>query len=237
MKLITYGKTDPGLVRARNEDALLVDDTHGVYAVADGLGGLPEGALASSLAIANLKLALAESNGEVPDFDRIFHEINHVVYMEGVKIGAQIGIGTTLTAVALRKSEGVIGHVGDCALFLLRDGVTEQLTLDHTMEEEIRATYGDGPTPDIPEHYAHTLTRCIGQPTGFKVDVVPLKVKPRDRIFLCSDGLTKVLTLREVHSLAQQAVKPADLVNAFINGANDRGGPDNITVVAIFVEE
>lgn len=237
MKYIAYGKTDPGMVRARNEDALLVDEARGIYAVADGLGGLPEGALASSLAIANLKLALLETNGKMPDFDGIFHRINQIVFEEGIKIGAEMGIGTTLTALALRDQNGLIGHVGDCALFLLREGQIKQLTLDHTMEEEILATIGNGPTPHIPEHYAHTLTRCIGQPTGFKVDVFSFTVQPRDRLFLCSDGVTKVLSLGEIQAVAKRAAKPSHLVDALITEANDRGGPDNITAIAIFAED
>lgn len=237
MKYSAYGKTDPGMVRPSNEDALLVDEDHGVFAVADGLGGLPNGELASSLAIENLKAAIQGSNGKIPDFDRIFQRINQIVCQEGIKIGAEMGIGTTLTALALRDKKGVIGHVGDCALFLLRDNQIKQLTSDHTMEEEILSTIGDGPAPHIPEHYAHTLTRCIGQPMGFRVDVFQTAVQPKDRLFLCSDGVTKVLSLGEIQTLAKRATKPAQLVEALIAEANERGGPDNITAIAIFAED
>lgn len=237
MKITAYGNTDKGKIREENEDMFLVDDDHRIYAVADGLGGLPEGSLASNIAINNLQQAVnaPEFSGKI-DFDKLFNDLNEKVHREGLRISEDIGIGTTLTVLAMNGKKAFIGHVGDCVAYLFRKGQLTKITEDHTMAEEMRARYKPEDVPYIPEYFSHTLTRCLGQQGT--IDTAVYKVAPQsgDRFLLCSDGITKTLENTELETEISHAGSPYNLVNSLIKAANDRGGPDNSTAIAIFLE-
>ena len=235
MHLLTYGQTDRGRQRSRNEDMFLVDDILRVYAVADGLGGLPRGALASNLAISALEEFLRKAGPGDLDYPAMFSVINRRVYDEGRQVSEEMGIGTTLTVVKVLEGELSIGHVGDCTLYLFRGDSWSQLTTDHTMEQELRSRLAPGENVYIPEYFTHTLTRCIGQGESVDPDLYRQPVLKGDRFLLCSDGVTKVVTPAELHSQIRSADHPEIFVEELIRIGNDRGGPDNITAIAIFV--
>ena len=231
-----YAQTDRGLQRERNEDAFLALPKQGFFAVADGLGGLPEGALASMVAVEQLQTCLAAPgrNGKI-DFEQLFNVINARVYEEGRKISADVGIGTTLTAVKISRGHLEVGHVGDSGVLLFRPGQeVRQLTTDHTMAEEMRARLRPGDNMYIPDYYTHTLTRCIGQAGEIDVDHFAIPVLTGDRIFLYTDGVTKVLQLDELNQQIWLDDSPEKFVERIIHLGNQRGGPDNITGIAIF---
>jgi protein phosphatase len=232
-----YGQTDLGLMRERNEDAFLALPKQGFFAVADGLGGLPEGALASSLAIQCLQkwFEAPGRNGKV-DLRNLFNLANARVYDEGRVVSSEIGIGTTLTAFRLHRGQIDIAHVGDSGLYLFRPGEPAQkLTTDHTMAEEMRARLAPGDNMYIPDYYNHTLTRCIGQAGEVESDLLSASVKAGDRLLLYTDGVTKVFEEKEIAETAWEHDTPEKLVAHLINLGNERGGPDNITAVAIFL--
>jgi PPM family protein phosphatase len=231
-----YAQTDRGLQRERNEDAFLALPKQGFFAVADGLGGLPEGALASMVAVEQLQTCLAAPgrNGKI-DFEQLFNVINARVYEEGRKISADVGIGTTLTAVKISRGHLEVGHVGDSGVLLFRPGQeVRQLTTDHTMAEEMRARLRPGDNMYIPDYYTHTLTRCIGQAGEIDVDHFAIPVLAGDRLFLYSDGVTKVLQLDELNQQIWLDDSPEKFVERIIHLGNQRGGPDNITGIAVF---
>ncbi|MDX2109260.1 MAG: PP2C family serine/threonine-protein phosphatase [Verrucomicrobiota bacterium] len=236
MKYKTFGLTHPGKMRTRNEDAYLLDDIRRIYAVADGLGGLPEGDLASSMAIQQLNELLSASTSREPDYLKVFNEISRAVWREGVRLQAEIGIGTTLTLLVLRERSCTVCHVGDCAVFLFRKDKWEQLTTDHTMAEELRAQH-PGEQVIVPEHFSHTLTRCIGQPGELQVEIRKHTLKAGDRLLICSDGITKTISEEELYYISKVSSSPQELIEKCINLANDRGGPDNSTGIAIFAAE
>lgn len=217
---------------------MYLNDDRRVYAVADGLGGLPKGSLASTMAIEILEECISDPgfNGTA-DYGRIFNHINKRVFEEGRRVSSDIGIGTTLTVARLNEDGIVeIGHVGDCSCFLVRDGEINSLTTDHTMEEEIRSRLKPGEDAYIPEYFAHTLTRCIGQQGLVETDTIKESLVSGDRIIICSDGITKVLDDAEVLDLALSADDPEDLTRKLIDEANARGGPDNATVVTVWID-
>ncbi|MGA2051778.1 MAG: protein phosphatase 2C domain-containing protein [Opitutales bacterium] len=231
-----YAQTDRGLQRERNEDAFLALPKLGFFAVADGLGGLPEGALASMIAVERLQQCLTAPgrNGKI-DFDQLFNFVNTAVHDEGLKVSEDVGIGTTLTAVKLNRGQLEVGHVGDSGLLLFRPGQdTRQLTTDHTMAEEMRARLRPGDNVYIPDYYTHTLTRCIGQSGEIEVDRFSIPVAPGDRLLLYTDGVTKVLRLDELNQQVWLDDSPEKFVERIVHIANQRGGPDNVTAIAIF---
>ena len=161
---VAAGLTDRGRQRAKNEDGFICDPGHGLYAVADGLGGLPKGDLASKLALHELAEEIAKLPRDAePDWQEIFTRLNKTVVKAGQK-HTYDGIGTTLTAMRECKGRLVVGHLGDSGLFVFSpDGSATQATIDHTMAQEMIDTHGGDIAQTIPENYYHTLTQCIGQ--------------------------------------------------------------------------
>lgn len=235
LRLRSFGLTDRGLVREQNEDAFFLDEAARLYAVADGLGGLPEGALASRIATDSMReYCERESWRDAPDFEAMFQFINTRVVEEGRNVHVELGIGTTLTAVHVAGETLRIGHVGDTGVLLLRGGELQQLTKDHTMAQEMLDRLGPEDDPYIPEYYSHTLTRCIGQEGELAVDAFSHSVAPGDRLLIFSDGVTKTHEEAELRQYLGQAPDPETFVRELIARANERGGPDNTTAIAIF---
>ena len=230
------GKTDRGRVREHNEDGFLCDDAARLFAVADGLGGLPRGELASKLALEELdrqvRVLPADS---VPDWQTIFTRINRIVLESGRAVSAGVGIGTTLTAVRATPGFLHVGHIGDSGLFVFPGpGKYAQVTKDQTMAQELVDKHGPSVLETMPESYHHTLTQCIGQPVDLVVESKRVEVHPGLRVVLYSDGVTKTIGLPELSEIVQAAPNPRGLVERIVDLANSRGGPDNITAVALF---
>ena len=232
-----FGQTDCGLMREHNEDAFLTLPRHAFFAVADGLGGLPEGGLASTLAVECLQkwFEAPGRNGRL-DLKNLFNLANQRVHDEGRLVSLDIGIGTTLTAFRIGRGQIEVGHVGDSGLYLFRPGQpAKKLTTDHTMAEEMRARLRPGDNMYIPDYYTHTLTRCIGQSGEIEVDTFVAPVHKGDRLLLYTDGVTKVFHEEELNYEATLSESPEKLVARLVKLGNERGGPDNLTAVAVFL--
>lgn len=237
LRFQAFGKTDCGLMREHNEDAFLALPKQSFFAVADGLGGLPEGGLASTLAVECIKkwFEAPGRNGKV-DLRALFNLVNTRVHDEGKLVSLDVGIGTTLTAIHLARGQVEVAHVGDSGLYLCRPGQPAiKATTDHTMAEEMRARLRPGDNIYIPDYYTHTLTRCIGQAGDIEVDTFNLPVKAGERLLLYTDGVTKVFHEEEINYEVWAQDTPEKLVNRLIKVGNDRGGPDNLTAIAIFL--
>ena len=231
-KIYAFGKTDPGISRQDNEDNLLVDNDQQLYAVADGLGGLPEGGRASRMAAEQLGQAQGNFN-----LAELLTQVNEAVYKKGVELAGELGMGTTLTAVHVAGRLLSIAHVGDSGVVVFNQAGYTKLTKDHTMAEQIRDRLEPGQEDTyIPEYFEHTLVRCIGQAQTIEVDTARYTLSSGDRVLLYTDGVTKALSLTELQAEIQQASSPEAFVEAVIGKANERGGVDNATAIALFVE-
>lgn len=221
-------------MRPKNEDALLINPDHQLYAVADGLGGLPRGSLASSLAVDHLNAQVSRGTVAMPaDLNAIFLEVNRLVMDKGFEIAEDSGIGTTLTALQILGDRLSIAHAGDSALFVFRSDGWAQLTTDHTMAEEIRSRLKPGEDAYIPDYFHHTLTRCIGQSDELDIDTASHPWQPNERFLLCTDGVTKVFECEELRAAFFERNDPEELVHWIVDTGNERGGPDNITAIAL----
>jgi protein phosphatase len=244
MQISSFGITDLGKARKINEDALLVDDAHKCYAVADGLGGLPGGAEASQRVVGLLaqhiqEAAFKNSASSPPsplpplDFAHVIAHINQTIQEEGHKTYPFIGTGSTLTVGQIVEQQLLIGHVGDSAAYLLRAGTLKKLTIDHTMEQKFIEEQGESARGHMPVEYPHTLTRCIGQTETLQADLISTTVNAGDWLLLCSDGLTKLLSDDQICETLNHSVSPHAAGHRLTQQANDLGGPDNITLIVI----
>lgn len=231
LRYTIFGGTDKGPVRETNEDFLLINKEQNLFAIADGLGGLPMGDLASETAITSLASISYDSKF---DFKDAFTKINETVNTLGETINSDFGIATTLTAIKLQDNILFGGHVGDTGVFLFKKNTWLKLTKDDTMAEQIKAEAGEDTL--IPSYYYHILTQCIGKGIELKTQTFEHPLETGDRILIYSDGVTLTLTPEELHDLAFESETPEIFVSRIIEEANARGGTDNITAIAIFVE-
>lgn len=232
-----YGATDKGLVRENNEDALLMNETCGLFAVADGLGGLPGGAIASELALNVLEKSVLEcKNHKAVNLDSIFNHVLEVVNEFGETINDELGIGTTLTTIKVNASKAKIGHVGDSGVVIFNPKGYKKVTKDHTMANQMRDSLKAGENKKIPEYYDHMLVQCIGLVKNFKAQTEEIPLQKGDRILLYTDGVTKELSFEEIHTIINETSSPKDAVKKVIQTANSREGIDNITLILIYVD-
>lgn len=237
MKLRSFAHSDIGRVRPENEDSYLCNDTLGIYAVADGIGGLPSGSQASQLAIATLQKIVGEhAVGHKLNYERILAEINDQVFQLGRVLSPQFGIGSTLTFVHITGVKLHFGHVGDSTGLRLRSKALQQLTTDHTIETELKARAARGEPLGMLMENRNALTRCIGQPPPLQPDVFAHTILPHDRYLLASDGITRFVPQEEIAKVLAEAAGPEAAINTLIDRANERGGLDNSTGVALFFD-
>ena len=235
--LISHGHSDVGYVRETNEDSFLNRPDLGIFAVSDGVGGLPYGALASKLAVQNYEAFFSRNSDfdDLDEFKSIFFKIHKNVLECGNIVGGQNGIGTTFSGIKLLDGGFIYSHVGDsCILHFKKSRGIHEITNAHTLAAELIAKHGPDSAKDMPEHYAHTLTRCMGQDIDFDVDVGEVKVESCDKILICSDGVTNMVDLEEIEQLCI-TLEPEDLIHSLIDLANQNGGLDNSTAVCIQV--
>jgi serine/threonine protein phosphatase PrpC len=212
MKLRVHGATHVGLVREHNEDSFVVDLTHGFFAVADGLGGLPGGEVASQAAVAALREQLARLPKQgVPDLGSLVAHAHTAVRVSGRPFGAE-GIGTTL---------------------LVRGAACRAITREHNIENERGLMEGGLHAPG----YRYALTRVVGTPEPVRPDFFEEALRLGDRLLLATDGLTDLVELPEIAEICRENSDPTACAAAMIDAALERGGRDNITAIVIAVDE
>ena len=218
-QIIAAQRTDQGRVRQNNEDSLAAAEREGVYlfAIADGLGGLEHGEVASQEA-ASEALRIFKQTARVSDkywLRRAFQKINFEIFNINKPLDPSEWMATTLTVSQFCEGRLCIGHVGDCRVYQIRDGQISCLTSDHTIDR-------------------HTLTRAIGTKPDVEVDVYETELKAHDVYIQCSDGLYSMVGDEEVIGVVKNfpLEKSAERL---IFLANQNGGLDNISLQVIHV--
>lgn len=239
MPLTTAAQTDIGLVRSENEDRLLCADDLGLFAVADGIGGLPGGAEAAQLAIATLLRHARDSaaRGECVDLAQGFQLANQEVIQLGHRFAPDTGLGTTLTAAHVLGDVLRVASVGDSRCYLFRETRLRLLTTDDTLEHEVSVRRARGEDVYLDERHRNALTRCIGQPMPLDVQVSHYSLQAGDRVLVCSDGVTRMLNDSAIARRLGQNAEPALVLGALIADALAKGGADNATGVMIDYRE
>ena len=217
--------------RETNQDAVLVSD--GLFAVADGIGGLHNGEVASRLALDTLDAAF-KVDRSVSGLLNACGEANRAVGQHQTADGEEATMGTTLVALAMTSDvKAVVLHTGDSRLYRLRRGRLEQLTHDHTVTAELVRT-GELSEEDAQSHpYRHVLTRAIGVSPDVDIDYAGVSCEPGDRLILCTDGLFKVLSADEMKGVLASEAEPQQAADALVHGAAERGAEDNVTAMVL----
>jgi len=210
-------RTDTGRVREGNEDRYLVRDERGItlLAVADGVGGSSGGEIAADAALVELGTRFFGAPADRPTSDALaeaMRDANAAVLRAAGSSGHR-DAATTIVAAAVRANEAIIANLGDSRAYLIRDGISRQLTEDHSGDLE------------------HAITRFAGDPRGIQPDIFVESLRPEDRLLLCSDGLTRHVTPEEIAAAVGGSEDVRVAASALVDLANARGGEDNVTVL------
>ncbi len=239
--------TDVGRKRSGNEDchALWESDEPGrhvadaLIVVCDGMGGSNAGEVASRMTVDAVVRRFAEDGGDDPGeaLTQALQAANAEVWQHTRSRPDLEGMGTTCVALAIRGDEAVVAHVGDSRAYLLRGGRLRQLTQDHSLVAQLVARHQLTPEEARHDPRRNVVTRSVGIAPDLEVELTRLDepLRPGDTLLLCSDGLHGQVVESELARLASgESLHRA--CEQLIDLANQRGGPDNITVALARLE-
>ena len=229
--------TDRGMMRELNEDNVLVSSREGylLMAVADGMGGHNAGEIASMKAVEGLVENICDENMKNdPEAEllKCVKAVNRDIYRAAVTTRGLIGMGTTLTAVAVINEKACIVNVGDSRAYVL--GATiRQITRDHSYVEELRqmGRISDEEARNHPGR--NQITRAVGTEDSVRADYFEAVLDKGEVLLLSSDGLTNMLDDEEILEIVNASENMQAACDKLVEAANQRGGTDNITVAAM----
>lgn len=247
VRIEVAGQTDVGRKRAHNEDSFAVYSDHGLYMVADGMGGHASGEVASRMAIETMRDFFTQTARDPDktwpykmdrskDYDenRLITAImlsNLRIYQTAKENPKQRGMGTTI-AVLFVVDEGMyIAHVGDSRVYRIRGGRMTQLTEDHSLLNDYKKMKNLSEEEIEAFPHKNVIVRALGMKDTVKVDTRFEQPEPGDIILLCSDGLAGPVSDEEIHHVVATSPDLSSAAQRLIDTANENGGPDNITAV------
>jgi serine/threonine protein phosphatase PrpC len=260
VRVSVFGKTDLGLTRDHNEDTFLVADlstgnaslrpdvrSHelgprgSLLMVADGMGGAAAGELASAMAadIIYHHLSTAWAEDAEVSAARFAFRMKEAVELANQQIYAYArehpdvrGMGTTVTAAGVFGDELYLTQIGDSRGYLIRNGEAFQLTRDQSLTQRL-VDAGELTEEEAEQsERRNIILQALGPDPRVKVDLSRQRLRRGDTLILCSDGLSGVMKREEFSQMVREHDDLASLCSALIDLANERGGPDNVTVVA-----
>lgn len=230
--ILSAFRTDVGKVRANNQDAPIVSEKLRLYGVADGMGGHKGGEVASTSTRDDLLRELEGKTPSVAALSGAIEEVNRQIYHQQEHDDALTGMGTTLSVLWMSDNFVYIGHVGDSRVYLLRDGEFKQMTLDHSLVEQL-VREGVLTEEEAQNHpMRNIITRAIGTDESVEVDVVVEERRKGDLWLACSDGLHGLVDDRQMRDALRQYA-PEKAADVLLKAALDAGGRDNVTLVIV----
>ena len=230
--ILSAFRTDVGKVRANNQDAPIVSEKLRLYGVADGMGGHKGGEVESTSARDDLLRELEGKTPSVAALSGAIEEVNRQIYHQQEHDDALTGMGTTLSVLWMSDNFVYIGHVGDSRVYLLRDGEFKQMTLDHSLVEQL-VREGALTEEEAQNHpMRNIITRAIGTDESVEVDVVVEERRKGDLWLACSDGLHGLVDDRQMRDALRQYA-PEKAADVLLKAALDAGGRDNVTLVIV----
>lgn len=247
----SVGITDVGCKRSGNEDNLLVNDSLGLYVVADGMGGHQAGEVASKIVVETIKSYMEQFENnknpvELKDYDETLSDdankllaaikvANRSVYNISQNKENCLGMGSTVSALWFTNESFVAANVGDSPIYYIHGDSIELISVPHTVLEEQRALASETEIL-IDEKYSHMLTRGMGIKEEVVADICENQCFKNNIFVICSDGLSNKVSPDEIHTLVSSET-PDNACTRLVNLAKERGGEDNITVIILKVKK
>ncbi|NLE51968.1 MAG: serine/threonine-protein phosphatase [Chloroflexi bacterium] len=252
---LVFGQfSDVGMVRGNNQDAILTMlassassdgmPDFGVFIVADGMGGHHDGEKAASITtrmvaqhvVKEILGAMLDQQMDDPERPAITEILREAFQLANRAVSMQIPEGgTTASMVVVIGDLAYIAHVGDSRVYQIGESGIEQITRDHSLVQRLIEL--DQLTPEeAAEHpQRNVLYRAIGQNETLDVDAITRRLPPRSRLLLCSDGLWNLVPEETIREISGAHSSPQELCERLVDLANERGGPDNISVIVVQV--
>ncbi|HTM50596.1 MAG TPA: protein phosphatase 2C domain-containing protein [Bryobacteraceae bacterium] len=245
----SYGLCDVGLVRKQNQDRILIDDSVGLFVVADGMGGHVHGEIAAQEALTAIQFYIDSSSDRFDvswpfgysfdlsiDANRIATGIqlaNRRVRLQAQQNPDTAGMGTTVAAVLVNDSHAVVANVGDSRIYLFRGGELQQLSIDDTWIESM-TTQGLMNSTEAQNHpMRNVLTQAAGSKDMVEVHVHERRLESKDTFLLSSDGLHGVIGNEGILSILRQGLDLQRCAERLVEAAKANGAPDNVSVVLL----
>jgi protein phosphatase len=251
VRIVSGGRSDVGQQRANNEDCFRMVQPLNLFVVSDGMGGEAHGEIASAMAVETVvKTCMGEETGTMaastethPEWSNqtrlllsAAHLANRKIYESAEANPQQQGMGATLTAAWINEEKLSVVHVGDSRVYLLRSGVLQQLTSDHSLvAEQVRRGILTAAEAEHSELQS-VLLRALGTQPEIEVDAEEHTLFPGDILLLCSDGLTRMVAEQKISAMLQSESDPGRAAEKLVAQANENGGGDNVTVVVVHLE-
>ncbi|MBW1723068.1 MAG: Stp1/IreP family PP2C-type Ser/Thr phosphatase [Deltaproteobacteria bacterium] len=251
MIIKSAGLTDVGLKRKGNEDAFHLEDSLGLYIVADGMGGHLAGEVASRIAldiiIESCRRWIEQENPREDLFGAYDETLtakgncilssirlaNRVIYEMAMHYEQYQGMGTTVVILLVTPDMVIAANVGDSRIYLVRNGRIERLSRDHTIVWEQVEQGIISPEEAALSPLKHVLTRNLGSAEQVDPDIFEIDPGEDDLYILCTDGLTDLVEDNEILEMTFTESEPQTLCQRFVESALERGGHDNTTVVCV----
>ena len=236
-------KTSKGKIRETNQDSYYIsnDENCPLFIIADGMGGHKAGEVASKLAVEiisssfenQIKNIEMDDNSIINAIKNSIWRANDEIYRKSIENEEYSGMGTTVTMAYETNGNIFIGHVGDSRAYLLRDNTLYQITKDHSLVEEL-VKNGTITREEARFHpQKNIITRAVGTNKEVEIDLIVKERTKGDILLLCTDGLTNMLNDEEIKELLIINDDMQKACELLVQLSNEKGGLDNISVVAI----
>ena len=234
-----FSITDTGVLRTMNQDYCFSSNTPigklpNLYIVCDGMGGHKAGEYASRYTVERIVASVSRSRTENPVriLKSAIQKANEILVVESQEYEEKQGMGTTVVAATIIGDKMYVANVGDSRLYVINQTI-EQITNDHSYVEEM-IRIGKIRREDAAKHEKkNVITRAVGATEKVKVDFFEVELRENDKILLCSDGLTNMVSNDRIYQIVS-ANEDVDVISKeLVDEANKNGGQDNITVVVV----
>lgn len=240
------GQTDLGRKREQNEDNWIAHPELGLYVVADGMGGHLGGEVASKVVVEILPPLIRKDFADIDDLDdpaaserlcaALVYLSDHLRDGARGKAGLS-GLGSTVVLFLIRGDKALIGQMGDSRAYLLRRGKLRRLTTDHSLVQLLLESGDITPEGAATHPACGQITRYVGMEGEALPEVQTLELRHRDKLLLCSDGLTGMVRDDEICAMLRRRFAAKNVCRRLIDAANEAGGKDNVTAVVMRVSE
>jgi len=226
------------MVRKLNEDSYLSHDDVGLWVVADGMGGHQAGDLASQNVISALDYVTP-----CRDIGELLHATRQAIWEANAHLISLAGHydktrrpGSTVAVLLINDDDAAVVWAGDSRIYRLRHGQVEQITRDHSHVQELVDQQLIRPEEAESHPVANVITRAVGIEEPLELDVLHFDIQDGDRFLLCSDGLSRLVSLEEIQNLLQTQ-ELEESVQSLLHTALVRGAPDNVTIITVLCSE